>query len=251
LQYKNIEICHKTTLCRCLSPRPLHNSILANFIRFFTMKSMVNSQIFARMRVMQRSLSLTLAACSDVRTHTISRSQDDLTAIQAKASTHMIYAGRRDRNTNVLCAAPSPDALQASAFAASAGGGTAKGSASGALGVSSTAAFVGMRTQTIQLLRDGYYRLCEAYMNNVISRDQYNLHLTNLPKVIAMAMAIDAVAGAAIAPAVAIRPNSPGIAPTSPTGGGRTQPPALRQRLAVRNLAQPPAAPPSMLRART
>jgi hypothetical protein len=36
--------------------RPLHNSILANFIRFFTMKSMVNSQIFARMRVMQRSL---------------------------------------------------------------------------------------------------------------------------------------------------------------------------------------------------
>jgi hypothetical protein len=35
--------------------RPLHNSILANFIRFFTMKSMVNSQIFARMRVMQRS----------------------------------------------------------------------------------------------------------------------------------------------------------------------------------------------------
>jgi hypothetical protein len=35
--------------------RPLHNSILANFIRFFIMKSMVNSQIFARMRVMQRS----------------------------------------------------------------------------------------------------------------------------------------------------------------------------------------------------
>jgi hypothetical protein len=29
---------------------------LANFIRFFTMKSMVNSQIFARMRVMQRAL---------------------------------------------------------------------------------------------------------------------------------------------------------------------------------------------------
>jgi methyltransferase-like protein len=35
--------------------RPLHNSILANFIRFFRMKSMVNYQIFARMRVMQRS----------------------------------------------------------------------------------------------------------------------------------------------------------------------------------------------------
>jgi hypothetical protein len=35
--------------------RPLHNSILASFIIFFTMKSMVSFQIFAKMRVMQRS----------------------------------------------------------------------------------------------------------------------------------------------------------------------------------------------------
>jgi hypothetical protein len=35
--------------------RPLHNSILASFIIFFTMKSMVSFQIFARMRVMQWS----------------------------------------------------------------------------------------------------------------------------------------------------------------------------------------------------
>jgi hypothetical protein len=35
--------------------RPLHNSILASFIIFFTMKSMVSFQIFARIRVMQRS----------------------------------------------------------------------------------------------------------------------------------------------------------------------------------------------------
>jgi hypothetical protein len=35
--------------------RPLHNSILANIIRFFSMKSMMNVQVFAKIRVMQRS----------------------------------------------------------------------------------------------------------------------------------------------------------------------------------------------------
>ena len=43
------------------------------------------------------------------------------------------------------------------------------------LGASSseTSASIGLRTQTITLLRDGLYRLCEAYMNGAVDEIQY------------------------------------------------------------------------------
>src|SRR5690242_636549 len=75
-----------------------------------------------------------------------------------------------------VCVEPSPDAAVARAAALAAGGSSpvasAKGDASiGAIdaalsGSSSEAvASLGLRTQTIQLLRDGYYRACEGLLN--------------------------------------------------------------------------------------
>jgi hypothetical protein len=77
-----------------------------------------------------------------------------------------------------LCAEPSPDALSAisSTFAGSLGGVFGPGKeVQGALAaaLSETASELGKRNATIQLLRDGLYRQCEAYMNGLIDKTYY------------------------------------------------------------------------------
>lgn len=110
----------------------------------------------------------------------------------------------------VVCAEPGPDAITSRSVALSASGGTPKVGASLGFGSSGAAASIGLRTQTIQLLRDGYYRLCEAYMNGALSKEQYNFALVNIDKLIIPLMAIDAIAGTPRPPAVVIAPGNPG-----------------------------------------
>lgn len=69
----------------------------------------------------------------------------------------------------VVCAEPSPDAL--TVLGASGGlslsNGTSVANATG--GLSESGAFVGLRTQSIQLLRDAMYRLCEGYASGAVT----------------------------------------------------------------------------------
>ena len=110
----------------------------------------------------------------------------------------------------VVCSEPSPDAIaaQAAALAASANvpaSGTAQtigAQLSG--GFSESAASIAMRTQTIQLLRDGYYRLCEAYMNGVIDRLDYRDIILFIDEFIATVAAIEAIGGTVQTAPVAI-----------------------------------------------
>lgn len=108
----------------------------------------------------------------------------------------------RDR---IVCAEPSPDALSALAFGA---GGTARqegvGEASGSLSVSESAASIGLRTQSIQLLRDGMYRLCEGYMNGAITASQYVILWNRYQEMMLGLVAIEQLTGAMRAPATSI-----------------------------------------------
>lgn len=74
----------------------------------------------------------------------------------------------------VFCAEPSPDAISslATEFAADA---KYKDALATTLGFSQqeAASFVGLRTQTIQLLRDGMFRLCEGYLGGALSPSDY------------------------------------------------------------------------------
>ncbi len=110
----------------------------------------------------------------------------------------------------VVCAEPSPDAVTSFASAVTASGGTPEIGASLGAGFSEAAASIGLRTQTIQLLRDGYYRLCESFMNGAISREQYNIALVNIDRVMGVLLVIDTVAGTPRPPAVAVSPGNPG-----------------------------------------
>ena len=72
------------------------------------------------------------------------------------------------------CAEPSPDAL--AAFAAAVGLGASaptQGAVSASGSASSSAASIGLRTQSITLMRDALYRMCEAYGNEMLSKPSF------------------------------------------------------------------------------
>ncbi|WP_350333560.1 hypothetical protein [Coralliovum pocilloporae] len=104
--------------------------------------------------------------------------------------------GEHGERREVACAEPSPDALVASAATVAASGDILnRGSARAAGNFSEAAAELGARSQPIQIMRDGYYRLCEAYLNGAISSDDYRRIITNVDTALTMVMAIDALAG--------------------------------------------------------
>lgn len=126
--------------------------------------------------------------------------------------------GGRLHNEMVACAEPSPDALAAQAAALSASGAKPEViSAALSASRSESAASIGLRTQTIQILRDGYFRICEAYLNGALNSEDYKRVISHVDGVIAVVMAIDALGGTISAPAIAI---SAGKSTAGATGSG-------------------------------
>lgn len=67
-----------------------------------------------------------------------------------------------------VCAEPSPDALSAISASAGVSAEVLQKALSAAFQSSESAASIGLRTQTIQLLRDAMYRLCEGYASGAL-----------------------------------------------------------------------------------
>lgn len=100
-------------------------------------------------------------------------------------------------NIGQYCAEPSPDAL--AAYAASLGLGIGiQGTGSGALsaGQQSAAASIGLRTQSITLMRDALYRMCEAYANGAVGPAQIATLLGRSQHLTAVILAVEQLTGA-------------------------------------------------------
>lgn len=111
--------------------------------------------------------------------------------------------GQKDRRETV-CAEPSPDVTAAYAAELSAQVQTAKLGVGLAGATQEGVASIGLRTQTIQLLRDAYYRICEAYLSGAIDAETYDIVLRrSLNNTIAF-LAIEQLTGTVRAPAVVI-----------------------------------------------
>lgn len=120
------------------------------------------------------------------------------------------------RNQTRVCAEPSPDAL--SAFAAEIAGKVdvaGKASAELAAAMQESSSFVGLRTQSIQLLRDSFYRLCEGYMNGALSKLDYDLLMRRNQKYMVALLGIEQLTGTIRAPTVTI--NTQGNAEVGPS----------------------------------
>lgn len=178
-------------------------------------------QFFAPLAI--SALLLGLAGCSST-IHDYAR-VGNLDTLSVDAKQRLVLV-RDDPVTGgqMVCAEPSPDAIVAisAAFAAQGSGQQATGENVKAAiggGSSESAASIAMRTASVQVLRDGYYRLCEARMNNAITPEDYEGVISEIGPFIATILAADAIGGMEQAPAVAI---SGGVA-TANVGGAGTK----------------------------
>ena len=183
------------------------------------------------------SLAMLLSACTLAEWHSINRKFDptdgDSRLIDAKqraiisVKRNVITAGGRqaigDNNRPLtdltVCTEPSPDALQATAVAL-AGTGSAKAleaalSLSGSS--SESAASIGLRTQTIQLLRDAYFRLCEAFLNDGIDAIAYDILQRRFQNQVIALLAVEQLTGPVKTDQVGLNTSATGTA-SAPTG---------------------------------
>lgn len=109
-----------------------------------------------------------------------------------------------------ICVEPSPDALQATASALAGSRSTQSLEKLLDLSVSTSesVAAIGLRTQTIQLLRDAYYRLCEAYLNDGIDAIAYDILQRRFQNQIIALLAVEQLTGAVAASQPAITTSS-------------------------------------------
>lgn len=151
--------------------------------------------------------AITLAGCANLLSisresdivGTYSRDDEKGKAIHLDAKQRLVFSDAR-----ALCAEPSPDAL--SALAASASGGLTGGTdaVSVAQALNETAASIGVRTQSITLMRDTLYRMCEAYHNSAIEREDYVQLLQRSQDLTLGVLAIEQLTGVAMASQAAL-----------------------------------------------
>ena len=128
----------------------------------------------------------------------------------------VISANKDEPREKIICAEPSPDAVVAAAFAFAAEAEVAgKGGGGFSTGVAETAASIGLRTATIQLLRDGLYRACEAYLNGALNEFGYGLILSSYDDVLLGSLGIEGLTRIPAAAQFAI-----GTKTTTKTGPG-------------------------------
>lgn len=95
-----------------------------------------------------------------------------------------------------ICAEPSPDAL--SALAASGSGGLSfaqKASIQAAYVVSETASSIGLRTQSIQLMRDAMFRMCEGVASGTLTSFQFETLYRRFQNSMVTILAIEQLTG--------------------------------------------------------
>ncbi|MCD9117962.1 MULTISPECIES: hypothetical protein [Pseudomonas] len=166
---------------------------------------------------------VSIAGCANLnsiyRTFDVSRGESSMSDIRQRAilvapnenitkkydATGKLVSQEYRKNGVFVCAEPSPDAMASLAYELAAKGGyPEKASGELAFAMQDGAAFTGIRTQSIQMLRDFGYRLCESYMSGAISAAQYDLLMRRLQKNTVALLAIEQLTGTVKAPPIAL-----------------------------------------------
>ena len=124
---------------------------------------------------------IALAGCANLNSQSRSLNSDKVQGRTVDASQRAIFSVAQSNGQTAICAEPSPDALIA--YATSLGtsiNAPGKAALDLAFSQSQAAASIGLRTQTIQLLRDGMYHALVAsgdFDDRYISAAEKNLAL--------------------------------------------------------------------------
>ena len=153
------------------------------------------------------------------RTFDISKGESPMVDIRQRAvlvapnkvvTENMDKDGKSTGKTSVdkgmfVCAEPSPDAMASLAYELAAKGGVPeKASGEIAFAMHDSAAFTGIRTQSIQLLRDFGYRLCESHLSGAITSTQYDLLMRRFQKNTVALLAIEQLTGTVKSPPIVL-----------------------------------------------
>lgn len=159
---------------------------------------------------MQKSWAIGLAAailvsgCAEMTHLTRKRALEGNDVLLIDAKQRAIHAGEVDGKT-MICAEPSPDALSALAAQSATNLSTPKGlSAAQAFSIAEAAGSIGLRTQSIQLMRDHMYRVCELYQSGQVSPTQAMLLHRRFQSNMVSILAIEQLTGAMRAPAIVL-----------------------------------------------
>ena len=155
-------------------------------------------------------MGLTLTACADL--FTIGR----ITEIPNKGDSNTARAIHLDAQQRLViataegyCAEPSPDAI--ASYAASLGFDLdifSQGSSSLAQALNNDAASIGLRTQSITLMRDALYRMCEASNNGHLNETEVVAFLRRSQDLTAVVLAIEQLTGAVAAKQALLPPSA-------------------------------------------
>lgn len=148
--------------------------------------------------------ALTLVGCANLNTQSRNFSGHQAEVKTVDASQRAIFSVHKkygnDKQWTAVCAEPSPDALIAYATSVGASlNAPGKANLDLALSQSQAAASIGLRTQTIQLLRDGMYRLCEAYASGSIDNDDMESLQRRYQNMMIGLLAIEQITGPVVA----------------------------------------------------
>jgi hypothetical protein len=169
--------------------------------------------------------SVALGGCNSVIFEPFDADKGSLSMDARQRTILSVERGEPPGSHRIVCAEPSPDALATIAASAGVSGGISgiipqlPGSADLAASFASgeQAAMIGARNSTIQLLRDGLYRACEAYMNGALGDFGYGLVLVNYGRVMVSLLTADGLAHPGLVKPVVIG-STPGNTTTSSKG---------------------------------
>lgn len=114
-------------------------------------------------------------------------------------------AGATKVTTGVMCPEPSPDALKTLAASMNI---EKQDVAAIAAAYSEGGANIGLRTHSIQLLRDQLFSICQAYANNAITKPAYQMLLTRNQRNTVALMAVEQLTGVLRSPSVTLAGSS-------------------------------------------
>jgi hypothetical protein len=155
--------------------------------------------------------SLAISGCSSTVFKPFDADKNSVSMDARQRTIVSVDRGTPGQPRRIVCAEPSPDALATIAASAAGSAGVSgipqvPGSAEIAASMTSAeqAAMIGARNSTIQLLRDGLYRACEAYMNGALGDFGYGLVLANYGRVMVALLTADGLVRPALVPPVVI-----------------------------------------------
>lgn len=162
------------------------------------------------------TVALALSGCANINTQSREFVGHQAAARTVDASQRAIFSvnktfmkdGKLTKSWTAFCAEPSPDTLVAYATSFGLSATVAGKALDVAASQAQAAASIGLRTQTIQLLRDGMYRLCESYASGAIDDDDMAMLQRRYQNMMIGLLAIEQITGPVIARQVSLGTSS-------------------------------------------